>query len=151
MQQKPVRPALAAARIWGIINFTGPAFFLLINWLYEVQDSRLPIVQAGQPDYFELYSALLIAGAILFIIPFFITWAMLAFWKKKRLGAYLMAERLLLLNVLFTVFGIFFLMNRIGTLHPLTHAAMLLLPYFLAGITGIVLVLGWPYRPRLRV
>ncbi|MCB0530724.1 MAG: hypothetical protein H6574_03515 [Lewinellaceae bacterium] len=146
MPNKPVHPALAAARIWGIINLTGPAFFVLFIWLYQALDSSLPIFQTDQPDYFQLYSIMLIIGTFLFIIPFFITWAMLSFWKKRRLRAYLMAERLLLLDLVFTVCGITFLTTQIQTLHPLTHAALLFLPYFLAGVLGILYVLGLPYR-----
>ncbi len=148
MPYKPVQPALAAARIWGIINLTGPAFFVLFSWLYQVRESNSPFWQGGQPDYFQLYSVMLITGTLLFIIPFFITWAMLAFWKKRRLRAYLMAERLLLLDLVFTVAGIIFLTTQIQTMHPLTHAAMLFLPYGLAGVLGILLGLGLPARPK---
>lgn len=146
MPHKPVHPALAAARIWGIINLTGPAIFVLFMWLYQVRESSSPFWQGGEPDYFQLYSVMLITGTFLFIVPFFITWAMLSFWKKRRLRAYLMAERLLLLNLVFTVAGIIFLTSQIQTLHPLTHASLLFLPYCLAGVLGILYVLGWPYR-----
>lgn len=148
MPNKPVHPALAAARIWGIINLTGPAFFVLFIWLYQALESSLPVFQAEQPDYFQLYSVMLITGTILFIIPFFITWAMLSFWKKRRLRAYLMAERLLLLNLVFTVSGIIFLTTQIQSLHPLTHAALLFIPYCLAGVAGVVVALGSPFRQK---
>lgn len=152
MQNKPFRPALAAARIWTLTILTGPLFFILLNRLYFNQGSSLPILQADfQPDYFELYTFMIIPGLLLAIIPFLITWAMLDNWTKKRLPKYLIAERLILLNLLFTTIGILLLMNQINTQHPLAHAMLLFLPYFMGGLTGILIVLGWPFKRERKI
>lgn len=144
----PVRPGWVALRIWSIIVLTGPLLFVGCNWLLQLQGNSIPVLQAGQPDHLVVYSSLLIAGAVLSLVPFLITWGLLAAWKRKHLSPQLMGERLVLLAVLFAVVGIVFLMERIGTHHPLKNAALLLVPYFLAGILGIVRVLGWPWRPQ---
>lgn len=146
MQNKPVRPALAAAQIWSTVALTGPLFFLLLNWLQQRFGNKIFAHIAIQPDYLDLYSTLLITGFFLSIVPFFITWALLAAWKHNRLTARLMGERLFLLTLLFTVISILFLMDKIETQHPIKNAALLLVPYAIAGILGIIRALGWPWR-----
>ena len=100
MRNKPIRPALAAARIWAVVI---PLFYFLLEYLYELNSGVIAQFHRKElPDYLDIYGIVLLASAFWAIVPFLITWAMLAFWNKKRLSAAMMAERLLLLTLLFT-------------------------------------------------
>ncbi|TNE48019.1 MAG: hypothetical protein EP344_19160 [Bacteroidetes bacterium] len=149
MPQQVLHPARVSARIWRTVVFLGPFVLSVIYEMTGIDKPGLPVLRSGQdPEFFQVYTILLIISILLSIVPYLITWGLVRYWQKHRLPDYLISERLFLLLALFTVVGIVGLMGRISLNRPLLHAMLLILPYSLTGGIGILWALGRPMHRK---